>query len=278
VRYDPNSKDFVPYLGGISAGNVDFSRDGHWVSYTSYPEGTLWRSRVDGTEKLQLTYPPMQAALAHWSPDSKRIAFSAMTAGNPWKVFLISSDGGNPEPVTTEPVMETDPTWSADGKTLAFGRVDSLHPEKAYIALYDLEKHALTPLPGSQGIFAPRWSPNGRYIIAITAGGNDKLMLYDTKDEKWRELPLDIRSFGYLTWSGDSAYIYFDTYLSGANGFYRVRVSDGKLEKIADLSKLRQYRDQFGPSSWTGIAPGDVPLLPRDISTQEIYAFDLELP
>lgn len=278
VRYDANSKDFVPYLGGISAGNLDFSRDGKWITYTSYPEGTLWRSRVDGSEKLQLTYAPMQAALAHWSPDGKQIAFSAMTAGKPWKVFLISREGGNAEPVTPDPVVETDPTWSADGKTLAFGRVDTLHPDKAYIALYALETHALTPLPGSQGIFAPRWSPNGRYIIAITAGGNDKLMLYDVQESKWREMPLSMQSFGYLSWSADSAFIYFDTYLSGANGFYRLRVSDGKLEKIADLSKLRQYNDQFGPSSWTGIGPGDVPLLPRDISTQEIYAFDLDLP
>ena len=206
-------------------------------------------------------------------------ALEALAAGGA-AIYGVSTGlgAGVDTRITPDPVVETDPTWSADGKILAFGRVDTLHPEKAYIALYALDKRELTPLPGSQGIFAPRWSPNGRYIIAITAGGNDKLMLYDVKEAKWRELPLDIRSFGYLSWSADSTSIYFDTYLSGTNGFYRVRISDGKLEKIADLSKLRQYNDQFGPSSWTGIDPHDVPLIPRDISTQEIYAFDLDLP
>jgi WD40 repeat protein len=48
VRYDSKSRDFVPYLGGISAGRVDFSRDGKWITYIKHPERTLWRRRVDG--------------------------------------------------------------------------------------------------------------------------------------------------------------------------------------------------------------------------------------
>jgi eukaryotic-like serine/threonine-protein kinase len=34
----------------------------------------------------------------------------------------------------------------------------------------------------------------------------------------------------------------------------------------------------FGPGSWTGLGPGDVLLTVRDISSQEIYAFDVEWP
>lgn len=277
VRYDAKSNDFVPYLGGVSAGNVEFSRDQKWVTYTSYPEGILWRSKADGSEKLQLTYPPLQAALAHWSPDGKKIAFSARAPGKPWKIFLISADGGSPEPITSAETTETDPTWSVDGKTLAFGQYDLLDPSQTTIQFFDIASRTLTQLPESVGIFGPRWSPDGRYIICITAGGNDKLMLYDVKNAKWREIKTEMHSFGYLTWSADSKYVYFDTYRSGANGFYRLRMGDNRIEKVADLSKLRQYRDQFGPGSWTGLGPGDVPLLPRDISAQEIYAFDLEL-
>jgi hypothetical protein len=55
VRYDAKSSQFLPYLGGISARTVNFSRDGQWVSYVSYPEGKLWRCRIDGSDKLQLT-------------------------------------------------------------------------------------------------------------------------------------------------------------------------------------------------------------------------------
>jgi hypothetical protein len=72
VRYDPKSKQFAPFLAGISAGELDFSRDGKWITYVSYPEQALWRSRVDGSDRLQLTYPPVLASLPHWSPAPPR--------------------------------------------------------------------------------------------------------------------------------------------------------------------------------------------------------------
>jgi eukaryotic-like serine/threonine-protein kinase len=276
VRYDAKSGSLVPFLDGISAGDVEFSKDGQWVSYVSYPENTLWRSKADGSARLQLTYPPIQAALAHWSPDGQQIAFSGTVPGKPWKVFLISKDGGSPKAVTTEDFMETDPTWAPDGRQLAYGHYDVFHPEASFIQVFHLDTHQFSELPGSRGMFAPRWSPDGRSIIGI-AVGNNKLMLYDVKTEKWRPLRLDL-SFGYLTWSRDSAYVYFDTFLNKESGYYRIRISDGQVEKIADLKRARLFRGQFGPGSWSGLGPGEVPLLPRDISAQEIYAFDLQLP
>jgi eukaryotic-like serine/threonine-protein kinase len=278
VRYDVKSGDFVSYLGGISAGDVDFSRDGQWVTYVSYPDHTLWRSKPDGSARLQLTYPPMRTALAHWSPDGQQIAFSGTLPGKPWKVFLISKDGGSPQALTSDEVQETDPTWSQDGSTLAFGHYSLFHPDQTFIELFDVKTRQSSQVSGSQGIFGPRWSPDGRYILAITEAGNDKLMLYDTKTKTWRRLDLPVNSFGYLAWSGDSASVYFDTVLSGTSGYFRLRLSDLKLEKLIDLTKIRLFADQFGPGSWTGLGPGETPLFPRDISAQEIYAFDLQLP
>jgi hypothetical protein len=58
VRYDVNSKQFLPLLPGVAAFAPTFSNNGEWVAYTSYPDHVLWRSRSDGTEPLQLTFPP----------------------------------------------------------------------------------------------------------------------------------------------------------------------------------------------------------------------------
>jgi len=278
VRYDAKSGEFIPFLDGLSAGDVDFSRDGQWVSYISYPENTLWRSKLDGSARLQLTYPPMRAALSHWSPDGNQIAFSATFPGKPWQVFLISKNGGSPQAVTTEDAQDTDPTWSPDGQSLAFGHHDTLHPEQTYIELLNLTTHQISQLPDSKGIFGSRWSPDGRYIAGLSAASNDRLMLFDTKAQKWRALTTKRTFYGYLAWSRDSKNLYFDTLLDPDSGYYRLNINDAKLEKLVDLRKIRTFTDQFGPGSWTGLGPGEVPLFPRDISTQEIYSFDLELP
>ena len=74
VRRDPESGRLAPFLSGISAIGVAFSRDGEWVAYVSYPGWVLWRSRVDGSERLQLTSRPMSAVVPRWSPDGSRIA------------------------------------------------------------------------------------------------------------------------------------------------------------------------------------------------------------
>jgi len=120
VRYDPASHQFTPYLSGISAMGVSFSRDGKWVTYAAYPDGTLWRSKVDGTERLQLTSSPLFVIQPRWSPDGTRIAFMGGQPGRPMNVYVIPADGGSPEqPVLRDHDM-IDPNWSPDGKSLAF--------------------------------------------------------------------------------------------------------------------------------------------------------------
>ena len=277
VRYDSKATEVVPYLGGISAADVEFSHDGQWVTYVSIPDYTLWRSKADGSARFQLTYPPMRAALAHWSPDAQQIAFSGAMPGKPWKVYLISREGGSPQAITADEIREVDPTWSPDGSTLAFGQVDPLQLDQTFIVLFDLKTRKTSQLAGSKGIFAPRWSPDGRYMLAISYG-NGKLLLYDVKNQKWQAVGSDLDRFGYISWSQDSKSVYFDTFESGAAGYYRLRLSDLKLEKVVDLKGLRTYAGQFGPGPWSGLAPGDVPLFPRDISVQEIYSLDLQLP
>src|SRR4030095_9322300 len=50
VRYDAKTKQLVGYLSGISATFPDFSGDGEWVCYVTYPEFSLWRSKLDGSQ------------------------------------------------------------------------------------------------------------------------------------------------------------------------------------------------------------------------------------
>jgi len=278
LRYDAKSGEFVPFLNGISAGDVEVSRDGRWVTYVSYPDHTLWRSRLDGGARLQLTYPPLYATLPHWSPDGQQIAISGSTLGMPWKILLVSKDGGSPQMVIPDQSEQRDPTWSSNGKMLAFGLDGGGNADKTFIELFNTETHQISELPGSRQIYAPRWSPDGRYIVGVSDRPS-RLMLYDVSREKWRQLTTNLQGagYGYLAWSSDSGYLYFDASVNGQNAYYRVRISDSKVERLVDLDKIKQFVGVFG-TPWTGLGPDNSPLLTHDISTQEIYALDVHLP
>jgi hypothetical protein len=50
------------------------------------------------------------------------------------------------------------------------------------------------------------------------------------------------------------------------------------LARVLSFQNIRTFPGQFGPGSWTGLAPDDSLLFVRDISSQEIYSLDLQLP
>jgi len=274
-RYDQNAGHFLPYLSGISAGELDFTHDGQWLTYVSYPDHTLWRSKLDHSERSQLTYPPLQVHLPHWSPDGKQIAFMAAQPGQPWKLYLISSPGGTPRPVTKEQVNESDLTWMPDGKSLVYGHMPWLqyaNSSESGIEIVDLKTGQFSPVPGSQGLFSPRVSPDGRYIVALSADSK-KLMLYEFATRRWSQLAQ--ATFAYDTWSHDSRYVYLEDYSQG-DDIVRVRVQGGPLQRLESVKDVPRGSDPW--ASWLGLGPDDAPLLMRDQSTQEIYALDLQLP
>jgi eukaryotic-like serine/threonine-protein kinase len=276
VRYEAKSGAFLPFAAGTGASQLDFSRDGKWVTYVTYTDGTLWRSKSDGSERVQLTYPPLQAVVPHWSPDGTRIAFSGAQPGESNRIYVIRADGGHPEQLTSGE-NELDPSWSKDGNALMFGVFAALNdPESAKIMLLDLKTRALTQLAGSQGICCPRWSPDGRYVVGISGTDNQKLMLFDLSTQQWHQVADKMGPFGYMTWSLDSRYIGFDTSFTADRGFFRLRVADGQIERVVSLKNMRRFFPVWG--EWSGMAPDGSPLVVRDISNQEIYALDWQSP
>jgi len=268
-RYDHRTEEFLPWLGGISASFVDFSRDGQWVAYVAYPEGTLWRSRVDGSERLQLTVPPLNAGVPKWSPDGSKILFYGISGSKPQRAYIVPANGGAAQPASSGAGAEMQPNWSPDGASIMYSDFPffSSEPGKVAIHLLNLHTQKVEVLPRSSGYFAPGWSPNGRYVAALTSSGQ-RIMLFDFKTGAWSELA---NGSGLLRWSRDSQYLYYLRY-GPDSAVMRVRVGDSHVEEVAGLKGIRQAGRLAGLDF--GVTPDGAPLILRDIGTQEIYSLD----
>lgn len=277
VHFDTQSKQFVPFLPRVNGWGFSFSRDGQWVAYINTADNSLWRSRQDGTERLQLTSLPMYAQKPRWSPDGTQVAFAGSLPNQTWRIFRVSRDGGTPEQLTEgkHGNGEVYVSWSPDGKSLIVGEkpCGSFVDDGANIRTIDLRTRKLMPLPESARRFGPQWSEDGRHVLAVSPEWD--VFVFDFQTQKWSELAKGPSE--WRTWSHDGQSIYFGSVLNGEQVLKRVRVSDHKVEVISSLKDLNRQGFQTG-SSWLGIAPDGSPLALRDVSSYDIYALDWELP
>jgi eukaryotic-like serine/threonine-protein kinase len=274
VRYDSSSKQFVPFVGGISAYEVAFSRDGKRIAYVDALDGSLWISNTDGSEKLQLTYPPDYVALPRWSPDGKQIVYISHRVGKPWKMFLISTQGGTTEELIPGDTTEGDPTWSADGTRIAFSHGLPAGQRESDIRILDLKTRQVTTIPGSNGMFSPRWSPDGHYLATLDLENvSRKLFLLDVQTGKWSGWVADPETIEYPSWTSDSRYVLYES----ANSTKRIKLGDTHPQELFSMKGFPQgLVPEFGP--WSDNAPDNSRMFVKDASTLDIYSLDVDFP
>jgi len=280
MRYDLPLHSPVPYpaLVGTPAGQLDFSRDGQWIAYMNLADRSIYRSRIDGSEKTRLTYPPVLGDQPHFSPDGKQIAFLDEAHGR-FKLSIVPAEGGPVTQLLPGESEEGVATWSPDGKNLVYGEPIGHEPSAMSIHLLNLETHRVSELPASEGLWTARWSPDGHYIGALVLGPNGNpdspaLRLFDVAEQKWTTIAEfnSVNSINQPNWSQDSKFLYFDTMGDDA-ALYRIRIADHHLEFLADLRGVPRHVD-----NWSGAAPDGSPLIVKDTTISEIYALDMEWP
>ena len=263
VRYDMNSHQFLPFLSGISATDPTFSRDGKWVAYNSYPDHTVWRSRSDGTERMQLTFPPMDVRFPAISPDGTRVAFHT----DKGEVFVVSMEGGIPQKISDSGIYAT---WSPDGNYLV---CNVFSPNGGY-QITDLRTGKTSAVPSGSALTGVIWLTQDTLLFRNQKETN--LLTFDLKTQKWTDLALNTSgNILNVMVPPDGRYVYFTTEGVEPKAL-RLRFADHKIETITSLKDL--HRALNNGDTQINVAPDGSPIFTRDIGYQEIYALNIKWP
>ena len=154
---------------------ISVSRDGRLAFVTKYgaqdvvhvydieadrPEAVL---RFD---RLVAVYSPS------WSPDGRRLVFTAIDASGYSDLFTYDLDSAELYPLTHDAYDDQDPAWSPDGRRISFVSDRTADGANgAYnLFLYALDDGTITHVTtGDRMDFAPSWSPDGNRILFTSA-------------------------------------------------------------------------------------------------------------
>jgi WD40 repeat protein len=271
VHFDMKSHQFLPFLAGISATDPTFSRDGTWVAYTSFPDNLLWRSRSDGTERMQLTYPPMMAFFPFINPDGSKISFITQNR----QISVIDINGGQPQLQLTTGKDFVAGNWSPDGNSLVITvPIIARQPgeKNSYeLQLMDLSTGKLSVVPSSRGLVGGLWVTQD-VLIAATQD-TSKLVTFDLKTQQWTDLFIGT----VINWnvSPDRKYVYSTTGGPDPKAF-RIRFPDDRVDAITSTKDIHQVVNAYGTQ--INVAPDGSPVFTRDIGSEEVYALNVRWP
>ena len=194
------------------ASDPRISPDGQWVVYRRMgfdimkdrSSGNLWMVSGDGTQHQKLTSREGNESSPRWSPDGKRIAFTA-SSGEGNEIYIYWTSTGKTARITQLPQSPSSLSWSHDGKSLAF----SMHvPEKPPISA------DIPPKPkGAEWAAEPRMTDRLKHEADGTGymePGFKHIFVVPSSGGAVRQLSSgSYNHAGTLSWSPDDRYIYF---------------------------------------------------------------------
>jgi hypothetical protein len=168
---------------GLRAEAVDVSPNGRQLAFTLNGAGTrhLAVAEIDdiqGTRRVLVrSHRFEQVYTPRWSPDGRRIAFSAWYRGGRRDIAVVDVETGTVTHITDDRALDTGPAWSPDGGTLYFS---SDRTGIANIYAHELatgEIAQVTHVVG--GAYQPDVSPSGRHMVYVgyTSHGFDLFTL-----------------------------------------------------------------------------------------------------
>jgi DNA-binding winged helix-turn-helix (wHTH) protein/Tol biopolymer transport system component len=275
LRIDPKTLTKTAMLAESGATDMDFSLDGQWVVYAARENGTLWKSRIDGSNRMQLMAGATGAFAPHWSPDQKQILFTGFLLDKQPRLYVVSAQGGSPK--TVLPMdnrwASVSGDWRTDGRQIVLDVQDTATGGESTIRILDLESGQLSTIAGSEGLIEPRWSADGRYIAALNPK-KKQVFLYDCKLLKWTVLA-EANFPSTLRWSPGGDALYFQDTDEVEESVFRVPMATREAERVTRFGDL--LSSGAARCIFTGLSPDGSVYVTVDHGDVDVYAIDLKL-
>lgn len=217
--------------------------------------GDLYRAPLSGGEAQRLTSHVGYEIFPHYSPDGKSIAFTGQYDGNT-EVYLISSDGGEPQRLTYTSTNSRDDlgdrmgpnnivmTWSRDGKEIVYrNRIGDGFEGKLWRIGKEGGMSEALPLP--EGGFCS-YSPDGKKLAYnrvfrefrswkyYRGGMADDIWIYDTEAKKVTNVTNNVAQDIFPMWIGDE--IFFASDRDMTMNLFVYNTKTGQTEKVTNYT------------------------------------------
>ncbi len=267
VERAPYDQEFHPIDGlkSMSVEHVDYSTDGKWAAFVSYPDGHLWQKELADKSATQLTFGSMRIANPVISPDGQMIAFEGWEPGDHRKIFIVPKDGGDMQLISNVEIQSWTASWSPDGTKLLFSESSEDSP-----LTYDLLMDTVTAFNGAVPIYGAKWAPDGSKLLGWS---NQDLVVYDFDTDEYETVITDTPYYSRY-WAADSEHIYLvDSWITAPErSVHRLNINNKRIEKVFAVGN---ERIAWGTTiEWVGVTPEGVVMFLRDHSIHNIYALE----
>ena len=276
IDYDPTTHQFKPVMPGFGVKELAYSPDRQWVLYNDWNQ--LWRSRPDGSDRLQLAGAPLFSGIhfPRWSPDSKQILFNNWV-GEKSDIYLVPVEGGSPHLLLPLDLPGRGPDWSPDGKTISFTieqEMEERPSAKPGVYLFDIAQRSSTRIPGSEGLAGSLWSPDGRFLAAATED-NSMMKVLDVRTNRWTVVAHGT-VIASAAWSADSV-LYFQDMVEPGQPVYRVQPGVSGPQRVFSFEDVLQG-SSAKRCEFQGFAPDGSVLVQVSRGGGDVYALTVNLP
>ena len=156
-----------------------------------------------------------------------------------------------------------DLAWMPDGKRIVYASQPSLKS-------LEISTGMSTGFPDSDGLYSPRWSPDGSTLAAMDSKSTSShFKLYRVSEGRWKETTNTEGFVKWPYWSHDSRFIWYLNPPRGVIGKY-----DVIKDRYEDVIPIKADDYTGFVRTWLALTPSDEPMILRRRDIQQVYALD----